>query len=256
MQWAAVEAEAKAGKEGAIHEQKIRCAWLPPIEDGSQTNGSASPSAQTTSVMTNGSPVQHFDTIKSHPGDESTYNDAAADKSITHSRTESPSPPSYGATAGGSVVPTILEPKSATEAIAAAFPSGEQVRAAAANAASTVAAAASSAAASVGLTTTASSSSNTAGAASRAVSGGDATLLEQDLREARAEIEKLKAALAKAQRDSESSGLRQRTKIPGVADRDDSSSRIAGGQVAVAAQDGIPLQMVGALVAATFLFTW
>lgn len=231
-------------------------------EDASADQQAHSPVVGQNTALGNSSPVQQYDTVRQHPGDVSAFNDAS-EKSI-NGRNDSPTPAYSAAATGDSHVAAVLEPKSVGETIAAAVPSTQTVKDvasnaaatvsnAAATAATTVSTAASNAAASVGLTKGASSSGINTSPLPSSVPAETAKL-QQELLNVRAEIERLRASLREKENEL-SAGLRQRN-IPGVAPGSTKTSAISGGQVAVAAQEGVPLQMVGALVAATFFFTW
>lgn len=233
-QWATVEADVKSGREGVVHEQKIRCVYLPSVSSGaddtynqSTTEGNdtslanATPSA---SGFLNGSTPSRFEDSRTAPS--SAINNKTETRSLNG-----------GSDAG---LPNESNYSDATtiEKVKAAVPTSvEEAKAAAANAATAVSAAATGAAASLGLT----SGSN--------ASTGDSSALQRQLDEARAEIKRLKEQLSS--KDGE--GLRQRN----VGSSSLSSS--AGGPGAATttiSQDGLPLPMVGALCAGVFVFTW
>lgn len=135
-------------------------------------------------------------------------------------------------------------PPAATEKLqAAGLPTNTtELKNAATNAANTVSSAATNAAASVGLTSQSEKAPST-------TSSSVPDSLQKDLAAARAEIEKLKAAL----KEKESEGLRQRN--IGGSSADNKSTPI-GSQVATITQEGIPAQMVAVLCFGVFLFTW
>lgn len=124
------------------------------------------------------------------------------------------------------------------EKVKAAVPTNvEEAKVAASNAASAVGAAATGAAASLGLSS------------GSAAPTGDASALQRQLDEARAEIKRLKEII----NSKEGEGLRQRN-VGSSSQASTGSS--PGAATATISQDGIPLPMVGALCAGVFVFTW
>jgi len=270
--WAAVEAEAKQGKEGAVHEQKIRCAYLPPLDgsgtlaslseetsndltgndsrlntaDDSHTNLIAGSSftnggTPTTSRFTDGSgdnsglrtaPSSAFATEKTPSAHSAFATTTDTDNTASPAMTDAKSSP----------VATTVEklqsvglPTNTAELKTAASNAAATVSSAASNATTSVSNAASSAATSLGLAGT--------DTTSRSVPS-DVAALQAELVNARAEIKRLQALV------SSNEGLRQRN----VGDK----APIAGThmQTATVTQEGIPLQMVGAIAAGVFVFTW
>ena len=275
-QWAAVEAEAKQGKEGAVHEQKIRCAYLPPL-DGSGTL--ASLSEETSNDLTgndsrlNTADDSHTNLVAgssfTNGGTPTTsrFTDGSGDNSNSGLRTapssafaaeKTPSAHSAFATttdADNTASPAMTDAKSSPVAAtveklqSAGVPtSTAELKTAASNAAATVSSAASNATASVSnAASSAATSLGLAGSGSDATSRSvpsDVAALQAELVNARAEIKRLQALV------SSNEGLRQRN----VGDK----APIAGTQTqtATVTQDGIPLQMVGAIAAGVFVYTW
>ena len=251
MQWTIVEAEHKAGNPDAIAEQKIRCAFLPPIDGSTEGGlGAVQESAE------DGSPNMSRHGQSAFLAAESTFSKFTnGDADGLHTAPSSAFADRSAPATGGDAVEASRErsftapetaPATAVEKLqAAGVPTNtSELKAAASNAASTVSNAASSAAASVGLASDRAMSST--GAATSASTGSDS--LQRDLAAARAEIEKLKATI----REKESEGLRQRS----VGSTGDSKTSPVGSQVATIKQEGIPAQMVAALCFGVFLFTW
>lgn len=277
--WAAVEAEAKQGKEGAVHEQKIRCAYLPPL-DGSGTL--ASLSEETSNDLTgndsrlNTADDSHTNLVAGSVGSSFTnggtpttsrFTDGSGDNSNSGLRTapstafateKTPSAHSAFATTtdtDNTASPAMTDAKSSPVAAtveklqSAGVPTNTaELKTAASNAAATVSSAASNATASVSnAASSAATSLGLAGSGSDATSRSvpsDVAALQAELVNARAEIKRLQALV------SSNEGLRQRN----VGDK----APIAGTQTqtATVTQEGIPLQMVGAIAAGVFVFTW
>lgn len=227
-QWSTVEADVKSGKEGVIHEQKIRCAYLPPVSEGGADQtynqsisegpdasmATATPSA---SGFLNGATPSRFEDSRTAPS--SVISKQPETRSING-----------GSDAG------LPEDATTVEKVKAAVPTNvEEAKAAAANAANAVTAAATGAAASLGLTN---------------ASSGDSSALQKQLDEAKAEIKRLTDLL----NSKDGEGLRQRN--VGSSNLSTSSARSPGAATATISQDGIPLPMVGALCAGVFVFTW
>ncbi|KAK9898047.1 VAMP-associated protein [Cystobasidium minutum MCA 4210] len=233
--WATVEADVKSGKEGVIHEQKIRCAYLPPVSEGgadqtfntSVTDGAdastvtATPSA---SGFLNGNTPSRFEDSRTAPS--SVISKQPETRSINGS-----------SDSGLPVQDTDAAATTTVEKVKAAVPTNiEEAKVAASNAASAVGAAATGAAASLGLSN---------------ASSGNSTALQRELDEAKAEIKRLKDLLSS--KDGE--GLRQRN-VGSSSATSTSSAGAPGAATATVSQDGIPLPMVGALCAGVFVFTW
>lgn len=273
IQWAKVEAEHKSGVEGVIHEQKIRCAFLPPVDAETGSTPANDSSFVGGSGFTNGvstPSASRFDTVKS--GQEGTpYHAATAgpngDSNTTGStfspppydtssaaEPSSPSPASGGAPLAEKSAGVAGSAQAAAQSVVASLPkSTEEVKQVASNAATSISNAASSAAASAGLTSASTSTSGTRSMAS--VSGDNASALQQELQTAKAEIERIKKLLAQKEEEL-ASGLRQRNVGgSGSASKDIGSS---GSQTMVASttQNGIPIEMVAAIAAGVFVFTW
>ena len=252
MQWSIVEAEHKAGNPDAIAEQKIRCAFLPPI-DGSTEGGLGSVQE---SAAEDGSPNMSRHGQSAFLAAESTpskFTNGGNDDGL-HTAPSSAfadrSAPAIGTDVNGSSLSSGQNATAPATGVveklqAAGVPTNtSELKTAATSAANTVSNAASNAAASVGLASQP-SSGLTAGLSSGASTSDS---LQRDLSAARAEIEKLKTTI----REKESEGLRQRNVGSAVS----STSSAVGSQVATVKQEGIPAQMVAALCFGVFLFTW
>lgn len=240
-QWSVVEAEHKAGAPDAIFEQKIRCAFLPPLsEDGL---GSVQETAEDGSPNLSRNGGSSFLAAESTPSKFANGDGLQTAPSSAFAERSAPGIDAKGQTNAqqeGSVAAGAAE-----KLQAAGLPSNtSELKTAASNAASTVSNAASNAAASVGLNSQSREPSSTGVKAGSSSSAN----LQSELATARAEIEKLKASL----REKESEGLRQRN----VGSSGESRSSAVGSQVATVKQEGIPAQMVAALCFGVFLFTW
>ena len=272
----------KSGQSGLIHEQKIRCAFLPPIEeDGNLRSLNADPGAamETTIPPSNdsafingGTPSQYDNARSSHGSHSMTFvDDTSVDRSVdfVNGQTDSPSPATnYQSGYPDSMIPAIptttADAKSVASNVSASVPSATSVSNVASNAATSVSNAASNAATSV-------SNAATNAAASLGLTGsstqptysrstelpqssnlnGNNSALQQELQSARAEIERLKGVIAQKDREA-NSGLRQRN-----IGSSEKSATVAGTDTSVMTQDGgIPLPIVGAIAAGVFVFTW
>jgi len=245
--WSTIEAEAKAGHDGLIHEQKIRCAFLPPIEDGENggaaTSGTTASSFATPSNFTNGSGSgsgSRYETVKGGSG-LNEGNDTF-DRSISGGA-ESPHAVDAKENQGDVTAPLDSLPRST-----------EEVKAAASQAATAVGSAAAGAAAAVGLAGKDNSSASRSVGGESGSSTSDVAGLQRELASARAEIAKLKELVQQKEKEA-SSGLRQRN-VGGPGDSKPASGSIAGVQTATATQEGIPLPMVAAIAGGVFFFTW
>lgn len=231
--WTTVEADVKSGKEGVVHEQKIRCAYLQPVSggidetynqstaEGNDTSINATPSA---SGFLNGATPSRFEDSRSAPSS------AISQKPDTRSL--------HGGSDAGLPNESTYSDATTIEKVKAAVPTSvEEAKVAAANAATAVGTAATGAAASLGLT------------GGNSVSTGDSSGLQKQLDEARAEIKRLKEIIA----SKEGEGLRQRNIGSGS---QASTTQGPGAATATISQDGIPLPMVGALCAGVFVITW
>lgn len=235
--WALVEADAKAGKEGAIHEQKIRCAYLAPVEETGLegSNGAAasavsmsSPDASANnSVFIDGTPAK-YETVRGAPSNLDTSTDFN-----TNGRGESP-------------IPQTAPESKQDRGVAASIPTTtDEVKAVASNAATGISNAATNAAASLGLT-----GASTTGASTSSAGSASDSKLQQEIQSLKSEVQRLKDVIAQKEREA-SAGLRQRN-VPSAS----TSSSVAGSQTAVMTQEGVPLPMVGAIAFGVFFFTW
>lgn len=227
--WSAIEADAKSGKEGVIHEQKIRCVYLPPLEDTPIGNTSAgdltadetsppAPAGQESSFA--GPSPSKYETVRGLPPvDTSSAHAPASDRAVSNGNgrdiSSSPVPQTAVEPAKESILPTSLtEAKNAVSNAAASALSG------------------------VPPTSSTPSSSGS---------------LEKELAQAKAEIERLKKLLAQKEQEV-SSGLRQRN-VGKSAESNDGP--VAGVAQAVQMQEGgLPLQTVAILCAGVFVATW
>lgn len=250
-QWSTIEAEVKAGHEGIIHEQKIRCAFLPPIED-MEGNGGGLSTSGTPSTFSNGTPSR-YETVKGSSSDPA---NETLDRSMNNGA-DSPHAVDAKENPGDATAPLDSFPSSIPK-------SAEEAKAVASNAASAVTGAAAGAAASLGLASAAPSSSSGSGSArtstmatgnTTTTTSSDVATLQRELAAARAEIEKLKE-LVRQKENEASSGLRQRNLATNADSKPASGSSIAGAQTATVTQEGIPLPMVAAIAGAVFFFTW
>lgn len=265
-QWSSVEADVKAGKDGVVHEQKIRCVYLPPVEggvegesayngnhvDNGDTSMATSHSASGFAAVANGATPSRFEDTRTAPssaisqkpsagastgipGVNGTSGSTSTGPDVTTKATSSGLAGSSGSSGDNTAA------GSAAERIKAAVPSSvEEAKAAALNAAGAVGAAATGAAASLGLT-------------KESGGGGDTASLQRELAEAKAEIERLKAVIAQG-----GEGLRQRNVGAGSSSTSTSASSSSGPGAATSTvtQEGIPLPMVGAICAGVFIFTY
>ncbi|GAA5833639.1 hypothetical protein JCM3766R1_002597 [Sporobolomyces carnicolor] len=265
--WAVVDKDkdkdATDGGLNQIHEQKIRCTYLPAADEPVHQ---AIPEEQHQSKLAD-------TTLNPDSSFVSTINTGAS--TTPPPPPSAPAPSSAAAAASSGAPPTLggeLD-KAATRTTATETSYVEQAKdragSAAAVASASIAAAATTAASGLSnvaqsIDPTKSSSSSTArsGSGSAGAGGEENERLKRELSSALSEISQLKSQLASS--SSSGGGLRQRgtTTTTTNANSDETSSSIsssaaAGSKVVeMRGAEGVPVQTVAAIAFAVFLFTW
>ncbi|SCV68144.1 BQ2448_265 [Microbotryum intermedium] len=228
--WAAVEKEDKASDRSIIHEQKIRCIYLPaadeggangtiPEEEGVQSNSTKSPKTGSADDASAANPtLQAAESASKPPASQS----SSAPSSSSNGASELTS--TAGDAIAGAAAAVGLSGAAKSIAHATRAPEPKQTDTSAAK-------------------TTADSNSSSR-----------VEKLQSELASAQAEIARLKEHLALA--ETNSATLRSRG--VGAADkaRTETSAVQAVATEAPVVHDGIPLQVVAGLVLGTFVLTW
>lgn len=270
MQWAAVEKEDKANEKTSIHEQKIRCTYLPAAEDttvNGQTNGATPPIAEevSSSILATHSWTDSYLVLTRffvpHQKSEATGSgtptteSSVVDQSFASTINSTPASPSND----GGTSPS--SPATAYDAAASHSPAPAQTTFAdkASDITASASGAVAGAAAAVGLTGVASAinerAPTSASPASATVPSAD-TSSSSELVAARAEIASLKKQLAQA--ETTASTLRSRGGAAGGTPVS-SGGAVPGTAQAVVeqkVQEGVPVPIVVGLVVTVFVVTW
>ncbi|KAM0753545.1 PapD-like protein [Meredithblackwellia eburnea MCA 4105] len=271
--WSSVEAEKNGdGEKPSIHEQKIRCTYLPASEGGSPPN-SASPGGPNASVITNSeNDESNFDTVRPTsngrdiPTADSAFSGAPTSPLPTNGASEVLTPAKQTSSPGAP--PSYSTPAPVTDTLRTVVAgAGAAVAGAGAAIATTAVGGASPAVgdlkekvASVPTTPVVNGASSTASEPSALTAiqqqqAAQISSLQSQLSAAQAEIKRLGSQLQVA--ETTAATLRSR----GVSEKEKVSSggAVPGTAQAVVeqkGQEGVPVQIVAGIVFGVFVFTW
>ncbi|GAA5980930.1 hypothetical protein JCM5350_004769 [Sporobolomyces pararoseus] len=276
--WGVVEKDKASAADGVnqIHEQKIRCTYLPAADEPVNQSIPEEQSYSSKPADTTLNPDSSF---------VSTINSTSPSSPPSQLSSSSPSAPPSGLPALGQPTSTIQPrqivdssssppasssvPASTTQKSQSSVPAStpnayvetakEKASSAATLASATLASAATTAAS--GLSSVAkqidpNNNNSNNSRSSIGSSSGEVEKLRQELNAAQSEISRLRSELASTSSSSSSSGLRQRglgqTSKEAIETGDRGNSKV----VEMSGAEGVPVQTVAAIAFAVFLFTW